>query len=410
MNGSNAKKLSNWTIEDVKTPDGYLRYLFGGMEGFVYRGVLNPVTKRYTQSACHISNIDRLQFEGVVNGFISMNSFWRTKDLKWGVGRDLEHLKRLLNFYVDVDCYELGISKDVAYKKILQMVADEVIPEPTFINDSGKGLTYVLKAKNEDCKVHSRWRAVQEYLIRELSGLGADYKCVDAARILRVPGTINGKNNAPVQVLYFSDRSYTIQEIIRDYNIKLPPTQKKVKVSKREGTVYPYNHATQKQRDYVQVLACKLSLKESEYPDFTSFHATSEWIKKYSAPAKNDVTAGQKPACSDSISSFRPINSILAGYCKDIEKLLKMRKPAVVRRRNGKEGRGCMRETGLFMYRYFLREMGYSKNQALRKTLELNNAMKEPLPLKEAQFATASADKRIDSGIPFILLYRYRLR
>lgn len=404
MNGSSAMKLSNWTIEDVKTPDGYLRYLFGGMEGFVYRGVIHPSTKRYTQSACHISNIDRLQFEGVVNGYISMNSFWRSKVLKRSIGRNVSHLKRLLSFYVDVDCYKLGISKKAAYEMILQMVADGIIPEPTFINDSGQGLTLVYKLENEDCKAHSRWRAIQEYLIRVLSPVGADANCVDAARVLRVPGSINSKSNTPVHVLYFSDRSYTIHEIIRDYNIKLPPSQKKVKASKREGAVYPYNHATQKQRDYVQVLACKLGLKESQYPDFTSFHATSEWIKKHSALANSCATAGQNPAGGDSISSFRPINSILAGYCADIEKLLKMRKPTVVRKRNGKEDRGCMRETGLFMYRYFLREMGFSKNQALRQTLELNNAMKEPLSLKEAQFATESADKRIDSG----LCYRYK--
>ncbi|MGN1026596.1 MAG: hypothetical protein ACI4P4_09345 [Faecousia sp.] len=381
MNGSSARNLQNWTIEDVKTPEGYLDYLFHGMQGYVYRATIDPVFK---QSPHRASQIGSMLFECIPDCYISMNTFWRSRDLRRDRGRDTGHLKRLLTLFVDVDCYKKHISKAEAYKQLQKIVADGLIPEPTIVCDSGRGLSVIWKLRNEDCRAHSRWRAVQEYLVHTLEEIGADANCVDAARVLRVPGTINSKSGTAVSVLAFNDRTYSIYEISKAYHIK--PTNK-LKGKMRKGK-YPYGHATEKQRNFVRDLAAHLDITEADYPDFADFRATDAWIKAHWQPKCVKETKCRRTKHGLLTPASR--HSFLAGNYSDIRALLLMRK-----------GVGCMRETGLFLYRYFLLETGVCKEQALRMTLELNAALDCPLDKSEVIQATASAERRIQQGIPY---------
>lgn len=388
MIGTSAQNLFYQSIEDVKSPAGYLDYMFGGMQGVAYRATINP---KYHHTFYRAANISKAPFYDVPQCYVSMNTYWRSSGMHPTVGRDEAHVKRLNAFYVDIDCYSVGLSKEYVLGCLEHRFIGESIPVPTFIIDSGRGLYLIWKLQNEDCRALSRWRAVQEYLVHTLAELGADANCVDASRVLRVPGSINPKSNSRVSVLEFNDLVYTIYEIAREYDIKAPVKVKKQREKKkREGVVYPYNHATEKQRNYVRDLAKRLKLTEEDYPDFTSFQATDAWIKEHKAPERPKKDFCYKTEHGYSLPEFRSMRSILAGYCEDIWKLFSMRK-----------GEDCRREIGLFMHRYFLREMKIDSEQALRKTLELNASLDCPLDEAEVIKATASADRRIEKGIPY---------
>lgn len=371
MSGACALSLfDDYRITDYKSPIEYLDYLFHDVRaegGYVYRAQKVGADKRFVQMAYKVEDIWKQPFLGIEDGYVSMNTFWRERSMTdWTIGRDVEHLKRLNACYVDLDYYKDGLTQKEVLAKVHLMIKAGIIPKPSIIMNSGQGIYLIWKLRNEDCKALSRWQRIQHYFINLMKDLGADANCADAARVLRVPGTINSKNDSDVGILEFTDVSYSIHEIIKDYNV---PYQKEEKVRK-QGRIYPFGHATEAQRRYVRDLARKQGLTEAHYPNFESFQETDTWIKSHTSKI---IPFSKRPRQ----------RGWLGGVCADIRKLFtELRK-----------GKNCYRETGAFLYRFHLREMGLSAEEALAKTLELNAAMDCPLPEREARDATASADR-----------------
>ena len=387
MLGMSAQNLKFQTINDFCSPADYLDYMFGGMQGVIYRATIDP---KYHQNFYRASGLIKARYKGVDNCYVSMNTFYRTKDLDdEQKGRDVPHLKRLNALYVDIDCYKIGLSKGETFVRLKDEFFDTKIPVPTFVNDSGRGLTLIWKLRNEDKKALPRWTAVQEYLTEELEELGADHACTDAARIFRVPFSRNPKSNSYVKILDFNDVTYSLYDITKEYGIK----PKRKPVSGKDRKKHPYNHATERQRKYVRDIANRLKLQEESYPDFTDFHETDNWIKLHKDLS---VTQGDnKGYCYEkgniySLSEFKSIKKYLSSCCEEIRKLFSMRK-----------GADCKRELALFLYRYFLREMKYDSDSALEKTLSFNASLDCPFEESYVSTVTSSADRRIESGIPY---------
>lgn len=97
--------------------------------------------------------------------------------------------------WVDVDCYALGIRLDNALiERMLERAAFCGIPRPSHIVRSGRGvyLKWLLTAPVESDELPV-WNALQCRLASLYGDLGADFKALDAARVLRVVGSINSK-------------------------------------------------------------------------------------------------------------------------------------------------------------------------------------------------------------------------
>lgn len=390
MLGTSALNLKYQTVEDFYSPADYLEYMFGGVQGIMYRATINP---KYRQSYFRASGLIKAHYAGVDNCYVSMNTFYRTKDLVDDqTGRDVLHLKRLNAFYVDIDCYKLGYSKKEVLLELKDNYFGSQIPEPTFVIDSGRGIYLIWKLRNEDKKALPRWTAVQQYLTDTLAKLGADQACTDAARILRVPFSRNAKSKSTVRIVEFRDLTYSIYDIAKEYDIK-GTTKRKFASQKSTGVVYPYNHATERQRKYVRDIAARLNLTEEAYPDFTDFHETDNWIKLHKAavPAhREDKSHCYVKGNTYSLTEFKAIRGVMGSYCAEIRKLFTMRK-----------GADCKRELGLFLYRYFLREMKYDSDKALKETLAFNASLDCPFDESYVTTVTASADRRIETGIPY---------
>lgn len=378
------------TLQDFRSPADYMEYMFGDIQGVMYRATIAP---RYYQNYYRASGLIKADYTGVENCYVTMNSFYRTSGLDEQYGRDVLHLKRLNALYVDIDCYKLGLTKSEVLKRLSAEYIGIQVPTPTFIIDSGRGIYLIWKLRNEDKKALPRWTAVEQYLTDTLEELGADQACTDASRILRVPFSKNPKSNSFVDILEFNDVTYSIYEIAKEYDIVATATKKFKQKSTNGRTKYPFNHATERQRKYVRDIAKRLELPEEAYPDFTNYHETDNWIKLH----KDSITTlGEDKSYSynngncRSMSKFKPIKGVLGSYCAEIRKLFSMRK-----------GADCKRELALFLYRYFLRGMGYDSESALKETLAFNADLNCSFDKTYVATVTASADRRIETGIPY---------
>ncbi len=386
MLGTSAEKIEYQTLSDFTSAADYLAYMFGGIQGISYRATINPT---YFQSYYRTSGlINNAKFDGVYNAYVSMNTFYRDKEVKldFQKGRDVEHLKRLNALYVDIDCYKIGLSKEQVLFALQDEYIQHKIPVPTFTVDSGRGIYLIWKLQNEDKNALPKWISVQQYLTDTLESLGADYACTDGARILRVPFSMNSKSRSMVTIREFNDVTYTLYEIQKEFDI--PTTPKKA--GSRKASKYPYNHATEKQRKYVKDIAERLGLDEADYPDFTNFHETDNWIKVH-----KEIDCPSKEYCykngnTYSLTEFKSIKAVFKSYCTEIRKLFSMRK-----------GADCKREIALFLYRYFLREMRIDSETALKETLAFNADLSCPFEDSYVETVTNSADKRIAKGIPY---------
>ena len=355
------------TIDDFQNPIDYISYLYTGIKGWICRGQIAP---DYRQDMYRFNGLMGETWEGD-NIYISMNSFCVNE-------RTVERLKRLNTLYVDIDCYKLGLNKMMVLEELELDYFEKVIPTPTFVIDSGRGLYLIWKLRNEDRNALPRWTKVQNYLIDTLKGFGADPACKDSARILRIPFSRNTNSGTMVDILWFCDLTYTISDIQQEYHI----TGEKYKRRDGEQT-HPYNTATEPMRRYALQLAFKLGVTP---PDFDDFFATQEWI------AKMRISTPCRPCGKEMAVHFDPKENtkmchILQGYCADIETLFSIRR-----------GTDCKRELALFLYRLYCYEITGDKHLALERTLAFNAKLSCPFPENYVIRATKSAETKIDKG------------
>lgn len=171
----------------------------------------------------HYKYKDLLQLVGENNYYISQNTFYSTY-------RRLEYIKELKALYIDLDYYNTGYSKEAILYALEQDYFKRSIPVPNLIIDSGRGLYLIWRIKAVPAQALPLWKAVEEYLYKNLKNLGADRKALDATRVLRVAGTINTKSNTVVKILEKYDYDYTLKELKEGYLPELPE-----KIIKKKG-------------------------------------------------------------------------------------------------------------------------------------------------------------------------------
>lgn len=123
--------------------------------------------------------------------------------------REFGSVTYLTSHFVDFDIYNLDVSRDTAITAIESQCDELKIPEPTIIASSGRGLYafwlfdkpfYVgstLKAEDR-AKRMGAWQYAQATLVKAFANIGADPAAKDAARVLRLPGSINSKSGQTV--------------------------------------------------------------------------------------------------------------------------------------------------------------------------------------------------------------------
>lgn len=342
----------------------YLNYMYADMQGWVAKSTNQGYFDEHFYQAGMVS--DQPAVDNQKSAYISLNTFYKRK-------RQVVCLKRLNACYVDIDCYKMGIRKDKVLYMLEQYYFRKRIPEPTFIIDSGRGLYLIWKLKNEDRNAFPRWKKVQEYLIEACKEFGSDSACADAARIFRIPFTINERNEEQVKILKFYDYAYTLYEIIKEYEIPYAPYRKKQN-----------RHTTEKMKRCALKIA---KVHQIEAPDLSDYDQTFAYIKTYYVKGRM-YDAKRKDA--PGVESWT--KRLLIDRCNDLQRLFSMRK-----------GEECKREIALFLYRLWQILITEDYQEALNKTLEFNRQLDRPFPDQYVKIRTRSAERILKRG----KIYRY---
>lgn len=159
--------------------------------------------------------------------YMTLNTFWKFK-------RTYEHLRYMNALYVDIDYYNLNLSKQDVINEIDCLVENNIIPKPTMLIDSGKGMYAIFKIKPVPSMGVTLWSALQKYLCKKLEHIGSDFACTDPTRVLRLPGTINSKTNKRAKIMSVNDIVYDIHDLKKLYlpNISELIEEQKKKKSK----------------------------------------------------------------------------------------------------------------------------------------------------------------------------------
>lgn len=121
--------------------------------------------------------------------------------------RCIENITHLTAYFVDLDFYNLGLSFDSVINEVMVICESHNLPLPSHVVDSGRGAYLIWRytkpiycgVKDEGRKALEHWYNAQGTLIDMFASVGADTRCRDASRVLRIAGTMNSKSESSVQ-------------------------------------------------------------------------------------------------------------------------------------------------------------------------------------------------------------------
>lgn len=136
-----------------------------------------------------------------VEAYLTQNEFYKPS-------RRVVHCSRLTSCYQDLDTYNIhhlqGRSPEFLVEATLLKLQDEALPEPSQIVFSGRGLQvkWVLEHPISADSLLPTWQAVQSELCRRMNVMGADPAALDAARVLRLVGSVNARSGETVRLVH----------------------------------------------------------------------------------------------------------------------------------------------------------------------------------------------------------------
>ncbi|WP_051540330.1 hypothetical protein [Clostridium ihumii] len=195
----------------------YIETLHKNSKGWITKAQIK--NSEYTQWHYKYKNLLELNFADE-NIYISMNTFFKPS-------RRIECIKELKANFIDLDIYNTKFTKEQIIMNLEENYFNRSIPRPNIIVDSGRGLYLIWLINSVPGQALPLWKAVEEYLYKELKEFGADRKALDAARILRVPESINSKSNSKVKVIDHYEYTYDLREIQNNFLPELKPKEKK---------------------------------------------------------------------------------------------------------------------------------------------------------------------------------------
>jgi len=169
--------------------------------------------------------------EGREDTYISPNTYYIPK-------RSVSYIRQYRSLFIDLDVEKYAKhSKEETLTHISDLVNQNKIPEPSMITDSGRGYHLYFRIINAPKQAIQTFQELEDYLYYQLKELGADLSATDSARVLRLPGTINSRNNATCKVVSINnDIEYSMYELRDQYlNYKMNK-QKKIIETKEVQT------------------------------------------------------------------------------------------------------------------------------------------------------------------------------
>ena len=214
----------------------YIDEMYRNSKGWITRAEINEGSfKQWHYKVNELVEMDYAQ----ENIYLSQNTFYKPC-------RRIENIKELNCNYIDLDTYNTEFTKDQILMNLNDNYFGKRIPTPNFIIDSGRGLYLQWLIRPVPYMALPLWKAVEEYLYKELKEFGADRKALDPTRLLRPPGSINSKSKTVVKIIEVNNYIHDLREIQTEYLPEIPKKEKnKSSAPKKKGrpkkVVYMFN-------------------------------------------------------------------------------------------------------------------------------------------------------------------------
>ena len=214
-----ARKLTNRNYVDhlyAKEIDGYIQ-------------VMQLKDKKVVEIKNYkgMSIADALEkYTGKKDTFISINTSYNGKRL-------VSNTRQLRALYIDLDHREYSFHE--LFYAMWDLVLDKKIPEPTMVVASGRGAHIYWRIEHAPFQALATWQELEDYLCYQLKNLGADKKATDAARVLRLPDTLNSRNNTACKVMIINDDiTYSMYDLREEYLKWKPKVFREIKVKENK--------------------------------------------------------------------------------------------------------------------------------------------------------------------------------
>ena len=199
--------------------------------GWITLAKKDPDTKRFRQYHYQPEELASVLSDWIGEDvYYSQNSFYKPQ-------RRIDNIRQLRTLFVDLDVYNMGYDPEWVLGKLEFEVFGQALPEPNMVIFSGRGLVLIWHIEPIPYKAMPLWRAVENYFAEQLKEVGADTKATDPARIFRLAGSVNSKNNAIVRAEYRHDYRYDIHQLQYDYLPELSPNKLAVKKKGRKSKI-----------------------------------------------------------------------------------------------------------------------------------------------------------------------------
>lgn len=213
-------------VIDLLEAVSYAKHLYADdLEGYLQVAHIPGDTKRFNGAYVTGAAVPKTlgEMRGQVDCFITPNSFY----IPERASRNIRHFRSL---FIDLDLTDCG--KAEAVYEVTLLAEQGIIPEPTMIVDSGRGIHLYWRIQHAPMGAAWTWQELEDYLYRELRHLGADGVATDSARLLRIPGTINSRNGAICKPILITDKVYSMYDLREKY-LSWKPTR--IKPQRKTG-------------------------------------------------------------------------------------------------------------------------------------------------------------------------------
>lgn len=152
-----------------------------------------------------------------------------------------ENLWQLHRLYIDIDYVEgkRAIDQFEVVGAVEKLVKDKKIPEPTEYINSGRGIHVYWDIEHCHIMLLDLWDKLEKYIYsqlkeieKEIDNVEIDVRATDATRLLRLPGTINSKNNSKCYSMLKRDKN-----IYNIFDLKKAYIKAKKPYKKQEGKI-----------------------------------------------------------------------------------------------------------------------------------------------------------------------------
>jgi hypothetical protein len=218
-----------------------------GGRGLVTVAYIDPTEEEYEnrwrQKTYSVNELHDVvgEYTGRENVWVSMNRFRG--------GRKVASLRHLCALYSDCDFYKIstlaGKGPSFAAEYISEQLRLAGIPDPSLDVSSGQGLQLVWFLEPVQAQALPRWTAMQDRIHEAPRPVGADANSKDAARVLRLAGTVHGKSGNVVEIIggdraiwNFDDLAAEVLLLSRDYLEEL--RDMRIQRAKKQRSKLPY--------------------------------------------------------------------------------------------------------------------------------------------------------------------------